>query len=29
MQRRQVPVEERADDDRTYTTFDWRGRPLD
>jgi hypothetical protein len=29
MQRRQVPVEDTADDNRTYTTFDWRGRPLD
>jgi len=29
MQRRQVPVEDTADDARTYTTFDWRGRPLD
>jgi hypothetical protein len=29
MQRRQVPAEETAEDERTYTTFDWRGRPLD
>ncbi|MHC4818617.1 MAG: DNA translocase FtsK 4TM domain-containing protein [Planctomycetota bacterium] len=29
MQRRQVPAEDTADDDRAYTTFDWRGRPVD
>lgn len=29
MQRRQVPAEDTADEERAYTTFDWRGRPLD
>ncbi|MHC4162838.1 MAG: hypothetical protein ACYSUM_11970 [Planctomycetota bacterium] len=29
MQRRQIPAEGIADGDRTYTTFDWRGRPLE
>lgn len=29
MQRRRLPAEEAAEEERTYTTFDWRGRPLD
>lgn len=29
MQQRQLPAEETAEEERSYTTFDWRGRPLD
>ncbi len=29
MRQRQLPAEETAEEERTYTTFDWRGRPLD